>query len=452
MIFSNSALLPSGWAKNVRFTLKGGAIETIVCNTVPQSGDSRVDTLLPALGNLHSHSFQRAMAGQTEYRSAVRDSFWSWRSLMYKFLEHLTPCDIQAITAQAYLEMQEAGYASVGEFHYVHHQPGGGTYDNIAETSSRVFEASSETGIGLCHLPVLYTFGGAERAKLSHEQQRFGNDPHRFAQLLDAADQDFSALPDDARLGVAPHSLRAVDPEGLSFVQAMRKDDPIHIHISEQAAEVEQIQSWLGARPVEWLLNNVQVDERWCLIHATQMTDAETVAMAKSGAVAGLCPITEANLGDGPFNAPEFLLAGGSFGIGSDSNVFISLNEELRLLEYSQRLRDLSRNVFVEGCKSVGETLYTAAAKGGATALGRRAGVLLPGALADMVAINTDIASLCALPKDRLLDGLIFATGNNAVTDVWSAGRHCVTDGRHINGDLISRRFKRTMRDLMSRL
>lgn len=452
MIFAKQALLPDGWGENVRVTLRGSEIETLVCDAAPQSGDTCVDTILPALGNLHSHAFQRAMAGLTEYRNAGRDSFWSWRSLMYRFLDYLTPDDMKAIAAQVYLEMQEAGYASVGEFHYVHHQPGGNTYNNLAETSLGIFEAARETGIGLTHLPVLYTYGGAERAALNGGQLRFGNDPDRFATLLDAAARGMSGLPNDARLGVAPHSLRAVDLVGLTQAQTMRPDDPIHIHIAEQPAEVQQIQDWLGARPVEWLMNNASLDSRWCLIHATHMTEAETVAMATSGAVAGLCPITEANLGDGPFNGPVYLAANGAFGIGSDSNVRISLTEELRMLEYSQRLRNLSRNVLTEDGSSVGNTLYRGAAIGGARALGRKAGRLQPGALADIVAINSAAASLCAVPQERLLDGLIFVAGDDVVTDLWSAGRHCVREGHHVDGARITTRFQRTMKKLADRL
>ena len=452
MIFARQALLPEGWGENVRLTLAGSSIETVTCDTVAQAADICVDTALPALGNLHSHAFQRAMAGLTEYRSAGRDSFWSWRSLMYRFLEHLTPEDMQAIAAQVYLEMQEAGYASVGEFHYVHHQPGGGVYDNLAQTSLGIFEAARETGIGLTHLPVLYTYGGADRAALGGGQLRFGNDPERFQRLLEGAARGLASLPKDARLGLAPHSLRAVDPEGLALAREMRPKDPIHIHIAEQPAEVEQIQNWLGARPVDWLLDNAPVDARWCLIHATHMTDAETVAMARSGAVAGLCPITEANLGDGPFNGPAYLGAGGVFGIGSDSNVRISMTEELRMLEYSQRLRDLSRNVLTEEGGSVGETLYRGAALGGAQALGREAGAIRPGALADIVAIDNTAASLSTVPQERLLDGLVFAAGDVVVTDLWSAGRHSVKQGRHIDRHRITTRFTSTIRALASRL
>ncbi len=452
MIHAKRALLPDGWAGDVRITLKDGLIRSVTRNAAPEAADHSVDTLLPAPGNLHSHAFQRAMAGLSEHRSQGRDSFWSWRELMYRFLDHLRPEDIHAIAAQTYLEMQETGFASVGEFHYLHHRPSGGTYDNIAETSLAIFEAARETGIGLCHLPVLYTYGGAERAPLSGGQLRFGNDPERFARLLEAAQQGLRTLPGDARLGLAPHSLRAVDPEGLALAQTMRRDDPIHFHIAEQPAEVAQIEAWLGARPVDWLLANAPVDGRWCLIHATHMTRAETRAMARSGAVAGLCPITEANLGDGPFNGAAYLAAGGRFGLGSDSNVAITLTGELRLLEYSQRLRDLERNVLAGEHGSVGHTLFTGATRGSAQALGRAGGQIEADALADLLAIDSTDARLCALPRERLLDGLIFAAGDHVVRDLWSAGRHMVTGGRHKERARITARFKATMHRLMARL
>ncbi len=452
VIFARRARLADGWAENVRLTLADGRISALEVDAKAANSDTRVDTVLPALGNLHSHTFQRAMAGMSEHRSKGRDSFWSWRHLMYRFLDHLTPEHIEAIAAQVYMEMQEAGYASVGEFHYVHHQPGGQRYDNMAETSHRIFAAANTTGIGLTHLPVLYSHGGATAAPLTGGQLRFGNTPDAFAALLASASPALKSLPGDARMGLAPHSLRAVDPEGLALAQQMRPLDPIHIHIAEQPAEVSQIMAWLGARPVEWLLDNARIDERWCLIHATHMSDAETLALARSGAVAGLCPITEANLGDGPFNGAPYFKANGAFGIGSDSNVRISLAEELRLLEYSQRLRDLCRNVLTTDGGSVGETLYLGAAKGGAQALGRSSGTIALGALADLVAIDSTSASLCALASEQLLDGLVFAADDTVVTDVWSAGRHCVISGRHKNRDAITSRYRRAIQDIRARL
>ncbi|MDP2492587.1 formimidoylglutamate deiminase [Shimia thalassica] len=452
MIFAKQAKLSSGWAANVRLTLTDGRITRIETDQVAQASDAVVDTLLPSIGNLHSHSFQRAMAGMTEYRMAGKDSFWTWRDLMYRFTANLTPEHIEAIAAFVFLEMLEAGYASVGEFHYLHHQPGGAPYDNLGELSARIAAAAGTTGIGLTHLPVMYTYGGAGQVPLQAGQARFGNSVDRFVDLVACATEAVATLPADCRVGIAPHSLRATSPEDLKAVLAAHPTGPVHIHISEQPKEVEDIQAWLGARPVEWLLANTDITPDWCLIHATHMTNDETVNLAKSGAVAGLCPVTEANLGDGPFNGPTYLSAGGTFGIGSDSNVLISLTEELRTLEYSQRLRDIARNMMVVDEGSVGDTLYSGAAKGGAQALGRGTGEVAVGELADLVAIDSTSASLCALRTHQLLDGLVFAAKDNVVTDVWSAGRHVVLSGRHINREPIVAAYKSAMQSLMASL
>ncbi len=452
MIFAKHARLSAGWADDVRINIENGRISSIETGQSAQASDTTVDTLLPALANLHSHSFQRAMAGMTEYRMAGKDSFWTWRDLMYRFTASLTPEQVEAIAAFVFLEMQEAGYASVGEFHYLHHQPGGTPYEDLGELSARVMAAAGTTGIGLTHLPVLYTYGGAGQVPLEAGQARFGNSVDRFNNLVAAAWGAVAELPDDCRVGIAPHSLRATSPDDLQAVLASHTAGPVHIHIAEQPKEVTDISAWLGARPVEWLLANVEVSKDWCLIHATHMTDSETVNMAKSGVVAGLCPVTEANLGDGPFNGPAYLNAGGAFGIGSDSNVLISLTEELRTLEYSQRLRDIARNVLVVGEGSVGETLYTGAAKGGAQALGRGAGEISVGALADLTAIDSTSPSLCALRKDQLLDGLVFAAKDNVVSDVWSAGRHNVKSGTHVQRETITRAYRFAMDSLIASL
>jgi formimidoylglutamate deiminase len=306
--------------------------------------------------NLHSHAFQRAMAGMTEYRSAGQDSFWTWRTLMYRFLDRLSPEDVQAIAAMVMLETAEAGYAAVAEFHYLHHAPGGTPYDDLAEMSARIAAAASETGLGLTHLPVLYERGGCDGRPLTAGQLRFGNDPERFAKLWDGAAKALAALPADTVLGVAPHSLRAASAEGIRAAAALNPQPPIHIHVAEQMAEVTEVQAATGARPVEWLIANADLSSRWCLIHATQMEPFETEAMAKSGAIAGLCPITEANLGDGIFDGVRFQAHGGVYGVGSDSNVRISLSEELRLLEYSQRLAGKGRAMLaVEGVRAAQE-------------------------------------------------------------------------------------------------
>ncbi|MDA3856745.1 MAG: formimidoylglutamate deiminase [Roseovarius sp.] len=452
MIFASLARLPGGWADNVRIEVENGRITRVGTDQQPQAADTIVDTVLPALANLHSHSFQRAMAGMTEYRMAGKDSFWTWRELMYRFTATLTPEHIEAIAGRVFLEMQEAGYASVGEFHYLHHQPGGAPYDDLGELSARIAAAASTTGIGLTHLPVLYTYGGAGQLPLEAGQARFGNRVDRFNDLVARARGAVAALPADCRVGIAPHSLRATSPDDLASVLRAHPAGPIHIHIAEQPREVADIKGWLGARPVEWLLANADVTPDWCLIHATHMTPDETTKMARSGAVAGLCPVTEANLGDGPFNGPAYLGAGGAFGIGSDSNVLISLTEELRTLEYSQRLRDVARNVMVVGEGSVGDTLYTSAARGGAQALGRGAGEIAVGELADLTAIDSKATALCALRRDQLLDGLVFAARDGVVTDVWSAGRHTVQSGRHIRRDEITSAYRSAMQSLMASL
>ncbi len=449
-IYAARARLPDGWARDVRVAVDGGRIAAVVPGCAAEPGDSRVDVLLPALANLHSHSFQRAMAGRTEVRAAGRESFWTWRETMYRFVARLTPEQVEAIAAMTFCEMQEAGYAAVGEFHYLHHAPGGAAYARPAELSLRVFAAAAETGIGLTHLPVFYRYGGAGRQPLTAGQARFGCDPARFAALVDAARAGARALPADTVLGLAPHSLRAVAPEDLDEILPLARGGPVHIHLAEQPREVEEIAGWLGARPVEWLLGNAPVDARWCAIHATHMTAAESAGLARSGAVAGLCPITEANLGDGPFGGPAWLSAGGAFGVGSDSNVRIALSEELRTLEYGQRLRDLARTVLAPGSGHVGAFLYLAAAAGGAQALGRAAGALAPGRLADLVAIDGGHPALVGLDGDALLDGLVFAAGEGVVTDLWSAGRHAVRAGRHVAREGIRRRYAAALAELLT--
>ncbi|MEQ9694810.1 formimidoylglutamate deiminase [Shimia sp. SDUM112013] len=451
-IHANTALIGADWCRNVRLALEDGRIRRIETGVSAAPDDVCVGVLLPALANLHSHSFQRAMAGMTETRGAGRDSFWTWRNLMYRFLGQLTPDHVEAIAALVFMEMQEAGYAAVGEFHYVHHRRDGTPYAAPAELSARIFAAADQTGIGLTHLPVLYTYGGVRQEALRGGQLRFANESDAYLRLVEDCRALARAAFKDTRVGIAPHSLRATTPTDMAAVLRATPDGPVHIHIAEQRAEVKAVEKALGARPVAWLLDNVDVTDRWCLIHATHMTDAETRALAQSGAVAGLCPITEANLGDGIFNGATYLEAGGAFGVGSDSNVRISLGEELRLLEYSQRLRDRARNVLVRDGASVGTTLYTGAAKGGAQALDRQAGQIGEGMLADLVAIDRTHPALCALQDHQLLDGLVFAAPDGLVSDTWSAGRHMVRAGRHVARDAILSRYKTAIADLVNLL
>ncbi|WP_170783129.1 formimidoylglutamate deiminase [Ruegeria lacuscaerulensis] len=447
-VHAKTALIGSDWVSDLRVEVKEGRISRIETGARPQPQDDQVDVLMPALANLHSHSFQRAMAGMTETRADGRESFWTWRTLMYRFLDRLTPDQIEAIAALVFIEMQEAGYASVGEFHYVHHQPGGQPYETRSELSQRIFAAAQQTGIGLTHLPVLYTYGGVQQEPLAGGQLRFGHSVDAYLRLVE--DCRKGAPHPDSLVGIAPHSLRATSASDLQSLLQAAPQGPVHIHIAEQTQEVRDVQTALGATPVSWLLDNADVNDRWCLIHATHMTDAETQAMARSGAVAGLCPITEANLGDGIFNGAVYMQAGGRLGVGSDSNVRISLSEELRMLEYSQRLRDRERTVLVQQAGSVGHALYTGAAEGGAQALSRDAGQIAVGKLADMVAIDRTHPTLCALTDDQLLDGLCFATHDGVVTDLWSAGRHMVRQGRHVNRDEIISAYRVGIADLLS--
>jgi formiminoglutamate deiminase len=437
-IFSKRALLVDGWAHNAALTIENGAITNIEVGAQLSGSDVTVDTLLPALSNLHSHTFQRAMAGMTEYRAKEKESFWTWRDLMYRYLDKMAPEHFGAVAELAFMEMLEAGYAAVGEFHYVHHMAGGAPYDDLGELSARVMAAAKETGIGLTLLPVLYTYGSVKGSKLVGGQLRFGNSVDRFCRLVERCQELSRDMSFDTSVGIAPHSLRATNPTDLTEVLTAFPEGPVHIHIAEQTREVEDVQATLGARPVEWLLANVDVDRRWCLVHATHMTDEEVLGLAQSGAVAGLCPVTEANLGDGVFPGPGYLEAGGTFGVGTDSNINISVSEELRTLEYSQRLLLRERNVMVKGDGSTGLMLYTHAANGGAQAIDRNSGAIKEGTIADLVAINGLSSRLCMLDDHQLLDGLVFASSDNVITDVWAAGRHLVQDGRHIARDRIS--------------
>ncbi len=447
-IFAKHIRLAIGWAKDTRVCIDDGRISKIEENTAPTPEDTRVDTLLPALSNLHSHSFQRAMAGMTEYREKGKESFWTWRDLMYRFTSQLSPEHISAFAGQTFMEMQLAGYASVGEFHYVHHQENGAPYDAPAELSLRIMEAAETTGIGLTHLPVLYSYGGAGGQPLANGQRRFGNDLNRYAKILTDCRAAAKNHAPDTKIGIAPHSLRATLPDELYAALRLAGFGPIHIHIAEQTQEVEDIKTQLGARPVEWLLEHTPVDDRWCLIHATHMTDDETRRVAQSKAIAGLCPVTEANLGDGIFNGSVFLGHGGIFGVGSDSNINISLTEELRMFEYSQRLRDRQRNVLATESGHTGERLYLSAAIGGAKALSRNAGEIAPGLLADLVAVDRSHPRLRGLNDEQLLDGLVFAANDSVVTDLWSAGRHQVQSGRHVQQDKIETTYRAAIDNL----
>ncbi|MDA0963274.1 MAG: formimidoylglutamate deiminase, partial [Proteobacteria bacterium] len=425
---ARTALLPDGWANDVAITLDdAGRIAQVRTG----AGPATHDILLPAPANLHSHTFQRAMAGLTERRGPdASDSFWTWRRLMFRFLDQLTPDDIEAIAAFAFAEMLEAGFARVAEFHYLHHAPGGVPYADPAETSARIATAATGAGIGLTLLPVLYSQGGVDGRALAPGQVRFGCDIDAFAALMQGAGRVVAGLPEDCGLGAAPHSLRAVRPDDLARVAALT-DGPLHMHLAEQMPEVDEVQAAYGARPVDWALANMEIGPRWCLIHCTQMTASETRALAATGAVAGLCPETEASLGDGIFPAEGWVGAGGRFGLGTDSNIRISLAGEMRMLEYAQRLQSRRRAVLADPARSTARRIFDAALAGGAQATGQPTGAIAPGHWADLVALDHGHPDLAAAEGDTILDAFVFARAEAAITDVWSAGRHLVTGGRH---------------------
>ena len=449
-IFADTALTENGWQDHLTLTVIDGKIDAI--ETRPDgdtAADVHVPVLLPAPCNVHSHAFQRAMAGLTEFRGAhPEDSFWTWRQLMYRFLEALTPEDVRAISALVQMEMLEAGYAAVGEFHYLHHQADGTPYDDLAVMAAAITDAASETGIGITLLPVLYQYGGCDQRPLGAGQIRFGNDIDAYARLHDASAKLIAAQPKDAVIGVAPHSLRAVSHDGLMAAAEMMPDAPFHMHLAEQVAEVDEVKAHTGARPTEYLLNQCDVNGRFCLIHSTQMIASETEALAKSGAVVGLCPITESSLGDGIFDGARYQAHGGKIGVGSDSNIRIALAEELRTLEYSQRLRDKRRNIMATETQSVGRQLWQMVTTGGHQAMGRQGGAIRVGGLADVVALNANALDLIGIAGDRILDSLVAAGDNRMISEVWSAGRHMVTDGRHIHHDAIRTRYAKQVQHL----
>jgi formimidoylglutamate deiminase len=447
-LWLETALLPAGWTNGVALDIEGGWIRAVCPGAAMEDREQVAGITMPGMPNLHSHTFQRAMAGLTETRGPGNDSFWTWRQAMYRFLGRLTPEDVLAIAAFAMMEMLEAGFTAVAEFHYLHHDPAGLPYADPAELGAQVAAAAAETGIGLTLLPVLYSQGGFGGQPPTQGQARFLNGLDAYARLLDASARAIVPL-EDAVLGIAPHSLRAVSPEGLRALLAMHRTGPVHIHVAEQVREVEECLAWSGQRPVDWLLSHAPVDARWCLIHATHMDGVEVATMAASGAVAGLCPITEANLGDGLFEAPGFLAAAGRIGVGSDSNVEITASGELRLLEYSQRLARRGRNLLATAPgASTGRSLYEAALAGGAQAAGRRIGRIAVDCRADLVVLDRAHPTLAGRQGDAWLDAYVFSAGAVAVDSVLVGGHHVVSKGRHHGHDTLTRRYKATLERL----
>lgn len=447
-IHFRAALLPDGWAKDVAVTIADGSIAKVAIDE-PARGPETHFLGLPGIANLHSHAFQRAMAGLAERAGSQADDFWTWRETMYALAERITPDALAVIAAMAQVEMLESGFTRVGEFHYLHHAPGGRAYDRPAAMSEAIFAAADRTGIGLTLLPVFYAQAGFGGIVPEQRQRRFTSDLDGFARLLDDC-RSLAHAHHDAVVGVAPHSLRAVAHDQLLAVAELAGDAPVHIHVAEQVGEVEACIAALGARPVRWLLDNAPVDERWCLVHATHVDPAEIAGIVASQAVVGLCPVTEANLGDGLFPARDFVDRQGRFGVGSDSNVAIDAMQELRMLEYGQRLAHRSRNVLRPGGHaSVGRCLYESAATGGAQALGVASGIR-PGAPADFISLDGGHVAFAGRDCDIALDSLVFAAGPGAIANVWRRGRRVVQGGRHVRRDAIAGEFGALMRDLLA--
>jgi formiminoglutamate deiminase len=445
-----SALLPSGWANDVQVVIAAGAIAEVTAGVAPAAGDERHAIALPGLASLHSHAFQRGMAGLAELRGDSTDTFWTWRETMSRFALAMTPDDVTAVATLLYVEMLEQGFTRVGEFHYLHHDRDGSHYADPAEMAARIAQAAEQSGIALTLLPSFYAHGSFGGAAPHDGQRRFINSVDQFATLMAASRKAIANLP-GANIGIAPHSLRAVAPDELAAIIPLAESGPVHIHAAEQVKEVEDCLAWSGRRPVQWLLDHAPVDQRWCLIHATHMTDQEVGAFAKTGAVAGLCPVTEASLGDGIFPAREFLDAGGMFGVGTDSNVLVGVADELRQLEYGQRLKHRARNVLSGGAgRSTGRTLFDDALAGGAQALAQPTVGLTPGARADIVTLDTAHPSLAGRARDAVIDGWIFAAGGSAIDCVWTGGTKVVEGGQHRSRRTARERFNTAVRRLVA--
>jgi formimidoylglutamate deiminase len=451
-LFARHALLADGWHRDVLLEWdRRGDLTRVAPEAAPPLGVARAEHVLPGMVNLHSHAFQRALGGLTERAGdasgAASDSFWTWRELMYRFANRITPEQVEAIAAQLYAECLRHGYTAVCEFHYLHRAPGGAPYAQPAETALRIAQAAHAAGIGLTLLPVLYAHAGFGDAPLTPEQARFRSDPDSILAIVEALEP---LRGPQLEAGAAPHSLRAVAPGQLrDLLAGLPAGRPLHIHVAEQRLEVEQCLAATGRRPVDHLMDLVDVDARWCLVHATHLSNGEIERLAASGAVAGLCPTTEANLGDGLFPLEPYIAAGGRFGIGSDSHVSHSPVEELRWLEYGQRLLHQRRNIAVgAGQRDVASFLWQQALRGGAQAAGRRLGVLEEGRRADLLVLDGAHPNLDGAAGDEVLGRFLFCGNDNLVRDVLAGGHWVVQGGRHVAQDAIAQRYKAALRAL----
>lgn len=451
--FIERAFLSHGWTKDVRLSVDThGFISSLQENVLAQEKDQRLSIVIPGLVNCHSHSFQRVMAGLTEYQVSSKDNFWSWRKTMYHFANLLSPEELQHIASYLYLEMIKQGYTSVAEFHYVHHQADGVHYSSLSQLSQSIINAANVVGINLTLLPVLYMNAGFGDQAILDEQKRFGNSLESYLRIHEEAVQYCSAQ-HQHNVGLALHSLRAVSAdtisEAINYSKFIAQPCPVHIHIAEQTEEVEQSLEMLGKRPVEWLLDNYDVDKNWCLIHATHITEKEIANIARSGATVGICPSTEANLGDGFFPLRQYLDQGGYIAVGSDGNTCTNPIEELRWLEYGQRLLSRTRNITSDKKeRHTGTNLYTNCLAGGARSIGQRTGTLKVGHRADLLVLDECSADLCSIPDDYIIDTLLFGAGRSLIKSVMINGEWKITDFNHIDQSRIKDKFVSATRAL----
>lgn len=438
------------WRDNVVLSLTSdGMITGIEAGTAQAADECIYGIAVPGMPNVHSHAFQRVLAGRTGSQGGGRDSFWSWREAMYRCANQISPEQLARIAEWVFVKMLKAGFTSCAEFHYIHQQADGSPFANPAEMSEQLIAAAGAGGIAMTLLPVLYCTADFGKADIAVEQRRFANSPQQYLRLLDACQTIIAGLP-LLRLGLAPHSLRAVPGQMLREVLQAWPDQhcPVHIHIAEQAAEVENCIACLGAPPVAWLLQQFPVNQRWCLVHATHMSPAELQSAATSRVIVGLCPTTEADLGDGVFATSSWLQAGGRFAVGSDSNVRLSVSEELRLLEYNARLGSGKRNVLQIAEQTCGRFLYQHAAAAGGIAIGQPVGRLEPGYRADLLELDTQHEMLAGCAPDVALDSWIFAADEAMLSSVWVAGRRVIEHGHHVHEEQFRAGFSKVMLQL----
>ena len=453
-LYCEQLLLPTGWAQDLVIIFDiNGVITEVRPKLIGDDFEKAAGPVLSGMPNTHSHAFQRAFVGLTQRRGPNGDDFWTWRQALYRFVSQLTPEDVEAIAAQLYVDMLKGGFTAVGEFHYLHHAADGKAYDEPAEMSLRVAAAAQECGIELTLLPVLYTQGGFGGVPIEPGQKRYACNIDQFTRIVEGVEKA-SRAGVFYNVGIAPHSLRAVGLEALNgaiqIIDGIGVERPIHIHIAEQLREVDECVAWSGARPVEWLLANLNVDPLWCLVHATHITKDEVVGLASSGAVAGVCPTTEADLGDGIFPAVDYLGAGGRIGIGSDSHVIVDAVEELRLLEYGQRLTSLCRNLLASTeCCSTGTSLYLDAVEGGAQALGQDTKGINVGQLANLVVLDGEAPIFVGKSGVDITDTFVFSGNGRLIKDVFVRGRKVISEGKHPEEERIAARFRGKMRRIL---